>query len=217
MADGATAPDEAFEAWYRREHPRVVAALAVAGGSVEVAREATDEAFVRAYERWPRVRAMDSPGGWLYRVALNELRRRFRRQAIERELLRRHRDPEPDGGPPPIADPTVWAAVRELPRRQRSAVALRYVLDLTEREVAATMGISRGAASASLTSARRTLHEVLADGLDDLAGPVDPDAGPVEPGRTDGEDRRAVVGKAAVVPAGCRGTDTDTERSGTDG
>ncbi len=162
MADGNPHTELHFDQWYRNEHPRVFTALAVAGGDVEIAREATDEAFVRAYERWARVRVMESPGGWLYRVALNELKRRHRRQALEREILRRQ-PPQPTDGPPPVADPAVWEAVRGLPRRQRSAIALRYVLDLTERDVAATMGISRGAASATLTSARKHLQQALDD------------------------------------------------------
>ena len=68
-----------FGGWYQASHPRVVAALTVAAGSAEVAEDATAEAFVRAYERWDRVRRMASPDGWLYRVALNLLRRRQRR------------------------------------------------------------------------------------------------------------------------------------------
>lgn len=167
MADVSQRSDPDFERWYRREHPLVLTALAIAGGDPEVAREATDEAFVRAYERWARVRVMDSPGGWLYRVALNDLRRRLRRRALERELLRHHRPPSADTSAPPIADPHLWDAVRELPRRQRAAIALRYVLDLTEREVAETMGISRGAASATLTSARRNLQTALGDEITD--------------------------------------------------
>lgn len=167
MGRGTEASDLDFEWWYRREHPLVFNALAVAGGDVEIALEATDEAFVRAYERWAKVKVMESPGGWLYRVALNELRRRFRRRKIERELLRRQHDQEVLTQAPPIADPKLWEAVRSLPRRQRSAVALRYVLDLTEKEVAGTMGISRGAASASLTSARKTLQATLGEAIMD--------------------------------------------------
>ncbi len=163
MKHGYEHPVLDFEQWYRREHPLVLTALALAGGDVEIAREATDEAFVRACERWAKVQVMDSPGGWLYRVALNELRRRMRRQTLERELLRRQPQRSTIDAPSPIADPKVWDAVRALPRRQRSAVALRYVLDLTEREVAATMGISRGAASATLTSARKSLQETLGE------------------------------------------------------
>lgn len=166
MTTGPQYPDADFERWYRNEHPRVMTALALAGGDVETAREATDEAFVRAYERWQKVQDMDSPGGWLYRVALNELKRRFRRQTLERELLRRER-PQTIADVPPIADPKMWDAVRSLPRRQRAAIALRYVLDLTEREVAETMGISRGAASATLTTARRNLQDALGEELVD--------------------------------------------------
>ena len=91
MGYGEADPDREFELWYHSEHPRVLAALVVAGGDVETAREATDEAFVRAYQKWSRVREMASPGGWLYRVALNELRRRFRRRTIEHELFRHGR------------------------------------------------------------------------------------------------------------------------------
>ncbi len=160
-------PARQFEEWYRHEHPRVLAALAVAGGDVEAASEATNEAFVRAYERWDDVRAMSSPGGWLYRVALNELRRRFRRQKIEQRLLRRQTRLPAETGPTPVADSAVWDAVRQLPPRQRSAVALRYVLDLTEREVAELLGISRGAASASLSAARESLQKKLGDEMDD--------------------------------------------------
>lgn len=159
--DGRVISAGGFDAWYQEQHPRVLAALTVASGSSDVAAEATDEAFVRAYERWERVRKMRSPGGWLYRVALNVMKRQHRRRAIERELLRRNRSQ--DSAPPPAVDPDLWAAVRELPQRQRTAVALRYVVDLTEAEVAKTMGVSRGAASASLTAARRHLGRVLGE------------------------------------------------------
>jgi RNA polymerase sigma-70 factor (ECF subfamily) len=140
----------------------VLAALTVASGRADVAAEATDEAFVRAYERWDRVRRMETPGGWLYRVALNDLRRRVRRQAIERDLLRRRR-PETVADAPTSLAPHVWDAVRTLPARQRTAVALRYVLDLPEGDVARLMGVTRGAASATLTAARRRLETLLAD------------------------------------------------------
>lgn len=196
MTPGSPYPDADFERWYRDEHPRVVTALALAGGDIETAREATDEAFVRAYERWQKVHAMQSPGGWLYRVALNELKRRLRRQTLERELLRRER-PQVIAEVPPIADPNMWHAVRGLPRRQRAAIALRYVLDLTEREVAETMGISRGAASATLTAARRNLQDLLGDELVDSEGSAHQPSGlqqpapskrhhPVESGAVDG-------------------------------
>jgi RNA polymerase sigma factor (sigma-70 family) len=190
---GSSPPD--FDAWYEEQHPLVLAALTVASGQPDVAAEATDEAFLRAYERWERVRRMGSPGGWLYRVALNDLRRRTRRQAIERELLRRH--PPAPAAAPALPAPHVWEAVRSLPARQRTAVALRYILDLPEREVARVMGVSRGSASASLVTARRTLEAQLGEGRTTGAparAPANP-ARPTAPGLL-------LASRHAAVPRG---------------
>ena len=132
----------------------------VIGRDPEAARDAVAEAFSRAYERWPRIASMDSPHGWVYRVALNELRRRMRRRAHESRLLRRERlHPIP----PADIDPQLWDAVSALPLRQREAIVLRYVGDLTERDVASVLGISEGAASAALVAARRRLADQLTD------------------------------------------------------
>jgi RNA polymerase sigma-70 factor (ECF subfamily) len=152
-----------FEDWYRREHPRLLASLTLVARDPEVAREATDEAFTRALERWDRVARMDSPAGWAYRVAANVVRRRHRRHAVEQRLLLRDR---PVRTAPPALDPTVWAAVADLPGRQREAIALRYLLGLTQAEVADAMGIAAGTASATLAAARRALAPVLGPDTD---------------------------------------------------
>ena len=88
MVEG-TEPD--FEDWYLNEHPRLVASLLLVTGDVELARDAVDEACVRALIRWPRVARMASPGGYVYRIALHEAWRRARRAALERRLLARRR------------------------------------------------------------------------------------------------------------------------------
>ena len=150
-----------FTAVYEAEREGMARALVVISGDAEAAGEAVAEAFSRAYERWPRVASMESPVGWVYRVALNDLRRRLRRRAHERRLLRR-RAPQ-ETVPPAEIDPELWAAVAGLPLRQREAIVLRYVGDLTEREVAAVLGISQGAASNALAAARRRLAAQLTD------------------------------------------------------
>jgi RNA polymerase sigma-70 factor (ECF subfamily) len=148
-----TAVDAApeFEAWYLREHPKVVAALTWVSGDPHVAADATDEAFARAYADWHKVAHMASPGGWVYRVALNVVRRRMRRATLERRTL------EPPTPVAQVVDRDIWAVVRQLPERQRVAVVLRYLLDLPEQEVAVTMGISRGTVASALWSARERL------------------------------------------------------------
>jgi RNA polymerase sigma-70 factor, ECF subfamily len=149
-----------FTTLYETERDGMARSLLVIGGDADAARDEVAEAFSRAYERWPRIAAMDSPGGWVYRVALNELRRRMRRRAHESRLLRRER---PHPIPPVDLDPELWDAVAALPIRQREAIVLRYVGDLTERDVASVLGISEGAASAALVAARRRLADQLTD------------------------------------------------------
>lgn len=153
--------DEGFEVWYRAEHPRLVAVLALDSADVEVARDAASEAFARALERWERVGTMASPAAWTYKVALNVVRRHKRRVAMERLALRRQ---GPQRLVPPAAvTPELWAAVRALPSRQRRAVGLRYVADLTEPRIAEVMDIAPGTVAATLHAARKALAASLGD------------------------------------------------------
>jgi RNA polymerase sigma-70 factor (ECF subfamily) len=160
-----------FDVWYRREHPRVVSAVAAITGRPSVAREATAEAFVRAYERWDRVRVMASAGGWVHRTALNAARRQLRRAAVERRLLRRVALAQPGEAPPPDWSPELWAVLRELPRREREAIVLRHVADLPVAAVAGIMGITVGTASWTLRSARDRLNRALGGHVDDRPTP----------------------------------------------
>jgi RNA polymerase sigma-70 factor (ECF subfamily) len=152
---------EDFEDWYRLRHPRVIGAVHAACGEADVAAEATDEAFVRALDRWDRVRVMDSPDAWVTKVAINVMRRRMRRRSTEVRLLRDSMPPLASDRSDLVPDPEVWAAVRALPERQRLAVVLRYVGDLTEAEIGRVMGIARGTVAASLAAARIRLAEQL--------------------------------------------------------
>jgi RNA polymerase sigma-70 factor, ECF subfamily len=146
-----------FEGWYRAEHPRVLGLLTVVAGDAEVGREVTAEAFTRALERWDRVGDMDSPGAWTYRVGVNLLRRRLRRSAFEQ----RFRPDAPPPAAPPAVESELWHAVRALPVRQRTAVALRYVCDLPQDQIAAFMHVAVGTVSATLTAARKRLAAEL--------------------------------------------------------
>ena len=152
--------DDAFAAWYRNEHPRLLAAMAIVTRDLHVAEDVTAEAFARALAAWNRVSDMESPTGWTYRVALNVARRRARRAALEQRLL--HRIAPADGGLPPERATEVWDAVSALPPRARTAIALRYAAELSEAEVAAAMNVAVGTASATLSSARRALAISLA-------------------------------------------------------
>jgi RNA polymerase sigma-70 factor (ECF subfamily) len=150
-----------FTAWYGTTYPRVRAAVTLAVGDPWLAEEATAEAYARALARWSHVSAARRPEAWVYTVALNQVRSRLRRMRLERRYLARQRA----GYEPPPAEPEteLWAAVARLGPRARTAVALRYVADLSEAEVAAAMGVSRGTVAATLHKARARLADLLAD------------------------------------------------------
>ena len=55
----------------------------------------------------------------------------------------------------------VLSALRELPQRQREVIALRYYLDLSEEDIATTLGISRGAVKSHASRGAATLRTLL--------------------------------------------------------
>lgn len=146
-----------FEEWYERIHPRLVTALVAFCGDADMGRDAADEAAVRALERWERVAAMDSPDGWVFCTGFNLIRRRSRRMQLERRLLRYTDVAAPVPGPAS----ELWAVVADLPERQRRAVLLRHVGQLTEPEIAQAMGVTRGTVSSTLRGAYRNLHRQI--------------------------------------------------------
>jgi RNA polymerase sigma-70 factor (ECF subfamily) len=148
---------EGFEGWYLVEHPRVIGVLAAVSGDRDASIEAADEAFARALSQWKRVRRMDAPGAWTCEVALNALRRAMRRRTLENRAIDRLGAPTPV----PPTDVDLWQVVRQLPERQRTAVALRYIGDFSEPVIAEMMGIRRGTVAATLFEARRRLGEML--------------------------------------------------------
>ncbi|NEE04479.1 sigma-70 family RNA polymerase sigma factor [Phytoactinopolyspora halotolerans] len=157
---------DGFDDWYVQAFPQVRGALALAIGDADLAEEAAAEAFTRALVSWRKVHALDSPTGWVYATALNHVRSTLRRLRLERRHQQRLRAGPRSYQPPPEPEPALWRAVAELPPRTREAVALRYVADLSEAQVAAVMGVSAGTVAATLHQARRRLAQILADDVD---------------------------------------------------
>jgi len=92
-----------------------------------------------------------------YAVALNVARRLFRRRRLESIVLRR----EIVLAPVREDSIEIWDAVQRLPVRQRTAIALHYLSDLSQRDVAAAMGIAEGTVAAMLSQARQRLAIAL--------------------------------------------------------
>ncbi len=149
-----------FEEWYRSNYGTVLAALVVfCGGDGVRAEDSTNDAFVEAFEEWPRVSQMESSVGWVVRVAINSAKRHSRRRKRRIELLNSQRIKEATTDHQTDVD--VLAAIAALPVRQRTAIVLRYVEDLSQVEVAKHMDIAVGTASATLVQARDNVRSTL--------------------------------------------------------
>ena len=137
---------ERFEEFYERVYPRVSAALVLAWSNRELAADATDEAFVRAYAAWDRVSRMASPDGWVFRVALNLAKKQAKRDSTRLQAERRAAALASTGDRMGAGiDLAELLAV--LPPRQRIAVILRHVADLREQEIAEAMRPTRSQAA----------------------------------------------------------------------
>ncbi|WP_165865731.1 RNA polymerase sigma factor [Vallicoccus soli] len=167
MDDGGRVAGDDADAVCRREHPRLVAALTAYTGDRDLAVELSQEALARALLHWREVQGMDAPGAWLHRVAMNLANSHFRRRRYERLALRRAaaRVPASVDAPEPPLGGAVRTALAELPPRQREAVVLRYVLDLSVEQAAERMGCAAGTVRALTAqgTARLRRHPGLAD------------------------------------------------------
>lgn len=146
-----------FDEFYRAHFDPVARALTLAGADRELARDAAQEAFARALRRWRHVREMDRPDGWVYVVAMNQLRDHWRK-------LERNAPPEPvviDDGASVATRLTVRDAIATLPPRQRQAVVLRYLADLPVADVAVAMGCAEGTVKAALHHALKAMRVEL--------------------------------------------------------
>jgi RNA polymerase sigma factor (sigma-70 family) len=117
------------------------------------AEDAAQSALVKAYAALPRFRRGAPVRPWLLTIVANEARNR-RRAAGRREglaLRAAHEAPSGDAAPSPEGAllaaeerASLLAALEELPDDQRLVLALRYLLDLSEEETAAALGVRRG-------------------------------------------------------------------------
>lgn len=151
--------DDGFEDFYRSNVGRVQATLVLGGLSAADAADVAAEAFLRAWERWDRVANLERPLAWVVTVAFNLQRRRFRR--FSREAIVPTGDVATAPAVDVLRDLDLVGALRALAPRQRAAICLRYLYDLSETEVAEALGVKTGTASATLSQARCRLAELL--------------------------------------------------------
>ena len=148
---------DAFGELYRMHLPAVARLVRFRLGGED--EDAVSEVFLRAWRGLASYRDTGVPfAGWLYgiarHVAIDALRRRGRDEPSE-EL--------PDGGVEPMTAEvmTLRGAIDALPTEQRQVIELKYLVGLTNEEVAAAMSTTPGAVNARQWRALKALAEIL--------------------------------------------------------
>jgi RNA polymerase sigma factor (sigma-70 family) len=162
------------------EQRDVVWRLLVSSVGSADADDCFQETFIAALRAYPELRPDSNLRAWVLtiaqRKALDAHRARARRAlpvADPSDVEASSRAPSGTGASPgssaspnpsepaPAHDELLWAAVGELPERQRSAVVLRFVADMRHREIAESIGCSEEAARSSLREGLNKLRKVV--------------------------------------------------------
>ena len=152
-----------FEAFFEDHYAEVLRSVALAIDDHSRAEDVTQEAFARAFRKWRTVSQMDRPVGWVYVVALNAERSRWRRERREQREDDNTAEATVAADPagPVVATVVLRDALTQLTSRQRAAVVLRFLADLTVADIAGVMGCAEGTVKATLHQALRKLRVEL--------------------------------------------------------
>lgn len=159
--------DDAVTQLYAAHYRSLVRLAALLLRDTGAAEEVVQDAFVAMHGRWRRLRDPDKALAYLRQSVVNGARSTLRHRGVVQRYLPRQAMPEfaasaEHGAMDRLDHDAVVTALRLLPPRQREALVLRYYGDLSEADIAAAMGISRGAvkshASRGMAALRTTLE-----------------------------------------------------------
>ena len=144
-----------FAEVYHSEFPGLVRLAVLLTSDPDQGRDIVQDAFVHAISRWSQ---LDDPTAYLRRSVVNGatdlLRRRRRAGALTRRIA---------AATPSTTEPAEYLAdaIASLVPQQRTAVVLKFHLDLTTAEIADAMGIRAGSVGPTLTRALRRLRQEM--------------------------------------------------------
>jgi RNA polymerase sigma-70 factor (sigma-E family) len=150
----ATPPSApSFADLYRDTYADMVRLAVLLTGSVDVAQDVVQDAFVSVHRAWPRVR---EPRAYLRRAVVNACTSHHRRMFRERRDRTRTGSTSVELGADELFD-----VLATLPARQRAAIVLRYWHDLDERDIANALGCRPGTVASLLHRATARLRAVI--------------------------------------------------------
>jgi RNA polymerase sigma-70 factor (sigma-E family) len=163
-AGGAAGPDAEITALYGAHYRSLVRLATLLVHDIATAEEVVQDSFVALHAGLHRLRESEKALSYLRAAVVNRARSVLRhRMVVDRNAPK----PAPDmpsaehGALALLERSSVVAALRLLPDRQREVVVLRFYADLSEAQIAAAMGITRGAVKSHSSRAMMALRSVL--------------------------------------------------------
>jgi RNA polymerase sigma-70 factor (sigma-E family) len=169
-----------FEEFVVTRVPVLVRTAAALCGDVALAEDLVQDVLIKVHRRWPQLRNLDARDSYVRRMVINEFvswHRKWARIAPRADLA--PVDRHPDHATAHAERHLLRQEIAQLPRRQQVVLALRYYDQLTDREIADTLGCPVGTVR-SLAS--RALAALRIDAT--LRAEYTTDPNPVEQGRT---------------------------------
>ena len=151
-----------FEEFFGDHRGDLFAAMWMITRDRHEAEEIAQDAFLRVWERWDRIAAMDDPEGYLYRTAMNVFRSRKRRASVA--LRRLGRSTPPDDLLEAVEHREILVrALSTLTPRERAAVVLTDVLGFSSDEAGKSLGIKPVTVRVLASRGRGRMQEEVAD------------------------------------------------------
>ena len=152
-----------FEEFAGHRLPGLLRYAVLLTGDPEQARDLVQDALVRAFVKWRRVRAADDPYAYVRTIVTNEFLSRRRRKTLRTVPLRFDARDGPAAPAPPARDDDLWERLAALPRQQRAVLVLRYYEGLPDAEIADVLGCRPGTVRGYAARALATLRVQLTD------------------------------------------------------
>jgi len=148
-----------FEGFFSDESERLFRRLWLVTRDRAEAEDIVQEAFIVVLERWDRVRTMEEPAAYLYRVAFNAWRKRARRatRAMQRAVSAAHESADPFDSVD--ARTVIGSALETLTPRQRAALVLTELVGMTSDEAASVLRVRAGTVRVLSSQARASMRQ----------------------------------------------------------
>jgi RNA polymerase sigma-70 factor, ECF subfamily len=153
-----------FERLYQASYGKILGTITAMLGDRAAAEDCVQDAFERAYKKWPAWEPLAPAEAWVHRIAINAAVSYQRKMKIREvgEVIRRIG--RPGSAPDPqvlVENRDIANALAQLPPKQAAAIVLRHYHGYTNRAIAEALGIPERTVASRLAVAKARLRELL--------------------------------------------------------